>query len=128
MRLLLDSHALIWALDDPARLSPRASADLRNLANQLLLSAGTLWEIAIKVGVKKLSLSLPYRQWMNKAITDLDLDVLPIELEHAEVQAGLPHHHRDPFDRLIVAQSLAERVPIVSMDAQFDSYGITRIW
>jgi PIN domain nuclease of toxin-antitoxin system len=128
MRPLLDAHTLIWALDNPSRLGPQAIIELKNTANQLLLSAGTLWELAIKVGQKKLSLSLPYRQWMTQAIADLGLSIVPITVDYADVQAGLPRHHGDPFDRLLVAQAVVEGVPIISADAQLDAYGITRIW
>jgi len=128
VKLIVDTHALLWALDDPAKLSQKAAVELKSLGNDLVVSAGTIWEIAIKVGLNKLSLSLPYRQWMAKAVTDLGLVVIPITLENAEVQAGLPHHHRDPFDRLLVAQCLVDSLPVVSMDAQLDSYGVIRIW
>ena len=84
--------------------------------------------MAIKVGLKKLDLSLPYRPWMGRAIADLGLTVLPITVEYADVQSGLPRHHGDPFDRLLVAQPIAEGVPVVSADPQLDTYGITRIW
>ena len=72
------------------------------------MSAATIWEIGIKVGLKKLSLSMPYREWMNKAIADLGLTLLPITVEYADVQAGLPKHHGDPFDRLLAAQASRE--------------------
>jgi PIN domain nuclease of toxin-antitoxin system len=128
VRLLVDAHSLIWAVDDPSQLSSAAAAELRNLSNQLLVGAGTIWELSIKVGLGKLSLSLPYRQWMAKAINDLTLSMLPITIDYADVQAGLPHHHGDPFDRLLVAQAIFEGIPVVSADAQFDAYGIGRIW
>lgn len=128
MRLLVDSHSLIWAVDDPSRLTSTAATALRNPANELLLSAATLWEIAIKTGLGKLTLSLRYRQWMDKAIADLDLAILPITVEYADVQATLPQHHRDPFDRLVIAQALTETVAIVSADAGLDQYGVTRLW
>jgi PIN domain nuclease of toxin-antitoxin system len=128
MKPLLDAHTLIWAVDDPSRLGPQAVIELKNTANQLLLSAGTLWELAIKVGQKKLSLSLPYRQWMAKAIADLGLSILPITVAYADVQAGLPRNHGDPFDRLLVAQAMVEGIPIISADAMLDACGITRIW
>ena len=128
MRLLVDSHTLIWAVDDPARLSSAASAALQDPANELLLSAATVWEIAIKVGLNKLNLTLPFRQWMNQAIADLGLALLPITVEYAAVQSGLPDHHRDPFDRLIIAQALTEAVPVVSADPGLDTYGVTRLW
>jgi PIN domain nuclease of toxin-antitoxin system len=94
----------------------------------LLLSSGSIWEIAIKVGLKKLTLSLPYRAWIEKAIADLDLSFLPITVEYADAQSVLPNHHKDPFDRLLVAQSQVEGAPLVSADATLDTYGITRIW
>jgi PIN domain nuclease of toxin-antitoxin system len=128
MRLLLDTHTLIWAVDQPAKLSPGATTALQDPANELLLSAATIWEIAIKVAVKKLNLSGPYRPWCEKAIGDLKLSVLPITVESVDIQAGLPMHHRDPFDRMLAAHGLVERVPLVSADSQFDTYGITRLW
>lgn len=84
--------------------------------------------IAIKVGLKKLSLSMPYKQWITKAMADLDMIVLPITVEYADVQAGLPNHHRDPFDRMLVAQSQVENIHLVSADPVFDQYGINRLW
>jgi PIN domain nuclease of toxin-antitoxin system len=103
-------------------------AAMQNPANDLLLSAATIWELAIKVGQGKISLSLPYRQWMETAITDLELEILPVTVEYAERQSVLPPHHKDPFDRLLIAQAQIEAIPIVSADTAFDSYGITRIW
>src|SRR5262245_25196579 len=114
MRHLIDSQSLIWYVDQDQLLTATAHATITDPNNQLRLSAATIWEIAIKVGLKKLLLSLPYQQWMNKAIADLSLSVLPITVEYADAQAGLPHHHRDPFDRLIAAQALVEKVSIVS--------------
>jgi PIN domain nuclease of toxin-antitoxin system len=128
MRLLIDAQAVLWAVDDPARLSRAAAGALQDPANQLLIGAGTIWEISIKVGLGKLTLSLPYRQWMDQVILDLGLSILPITVAYTDRQALLPHHHRDPFDRLLIAQSLTDSIPIVSADGQFDSYGIVRIW
>ena len=128
MRHLIDAHSLIWALDDPRKLGPRAIAVLEDPANELLVSVGTIWELSIKVGLGKLSLSLPYRTWMEKALIDLALVVSPITLEVAERQMALPFHHRDPFDRLLVAQCLVEAISIVSADSVFEQYGVSRIW
>lgn len=128
MRLLLDSHTLIWAVDDPVRLSSQAAASLQDGDNSLLLSAATIWEVGIKAGLGKLSLSLPYRQWMAQAMADLGVGVLPITVEYADVQAGLPAHHGDPFDRLLVAQAIVEQIGIVSKDSIFESYGVQRMW
>jgi PIN domain nuclease of toxin-antitoxin system len=128
MRVLLDTHALIWYVDQDHLLSPTAHAAITDPNNDLLLSAATVWEVAIKVGLGKLTLSLPYRQWMNQAMNDLGLALLPVTVEYAAVQAALPHHHGDPFDRLLVAQALTEGVVLVSADAAFDPYGVTRLW
>ncbi len=128
MKLLVDAHTLIWAVDDPSKLSPPAATALQDAGNDLLLSAGTIWEIAIKVGLGKLSLSMPYRQWMNQAISDLGMTVLPITVEYADAQGNLPKHHGDPFDRLLVAQARVENMALVSADPGFDPYGINRLW
>lgn len=128
MRLLLDTHALIWAMDEPIRLSGPATIALQDPANDLLLSAATVWELAIKIGTGKLTFSLPYRQWIDKAIADLQLAILPVTVEYAERLIALANHHKDPFDRLIIAQALVEGVSIVCADTVFDAYGVTRLW
>ena len=94
MRHLVDAHSLIWALDDPRKLGLRAIAVLEDPTNELLVSVGTIWELSIKVGLGKLSLSLPYRTWMEKALIDLALVVSPITLAVAERQMALPFHQR----------------------------------
>ncbi|MCY2968610.1 MAG: type II toxin-antitoxin system VapC family toxin [Planctomycetota bacterium] len=128
MRVLLDSHILIWALDDPSKLSVTAIRTLQDPANEMVISAGTMWELSIKIALGKLTLSLPFREFLNKAIAALGLVVLPITLDHADRQSGLPFHHRDPFDRLLAAQSLVEGITIISADAIFDQYGVKRTW
>jgi len=80
------------------------------------------------VGQGKIRLSLPYRLWVEKAIADLKLNILPITVKYAERQSTLPPHHKDPFDRLMIAQALVEGIPIVGVDQAFDPYGVTRIW
>lgn len=128
MRHLVDAHSLIWALDDPRKLGVKAIAALEDPANELVVSAGTIWELSIKVGLEKLSLSLTYRKWIERAVADLGLVVLPITLEVAERQMKLPFHHRDPFDRLLAAQCIVESMPLVSADSVFDQYRVIRIW
>jgi PIN domain nuclease of toxin-antitoxin system len=128
MRVLIDAHTLLWAVDDVSKLSSPALAALQDPSNDLFVSAGTIWEMAIKVGLGKLALSRPYRPWIEQALADLGAIVLPISVPHADVQAALPHHHRDPFDRLLIAQALVEGMAIVGVDVQFDSYGVVRIW
>jgi PIN domain nuclease of toxin-antitoxin system len=128
MRLLIDSHALIWYVDQHQQLSPASHAAISDPSNELLLSAGSIWEIAIKIGLGKLSLTQPYSLWMSQALSDLGMTILPITVEYADAQASLPKHHSDPFDRLIVAQALVENISVVSADARMDAYGITRLW
>ena len=128
MRVLLDTHTVIWWVDQDHLLGAAARAAITDPANELLLSAGTIWEIAIKVALGKLSLSMPYRQWMTQAMKDLGATLLPITIEYADAQARLPLHHRDPFDRLLIAQAQVDDVPLISGDAIFDQYSIARLW
>jgi PIN domain nuclease of toxin-antitoxin system len=128
MRLLLDTHALIWAVDDPAQLGSAARVALEDESNEILISAATVWEIAIKTGLRKLTLSMPYKEWMNQALADLGSTILPITVEYADAQAALPFHHRDPFDRLLIAQAQVEDMSLASNETTFDDYGIKRVW
>jgi PIN domain nuclease of toxin-antitoxin system len=125
---LLDTHSLVWAVQEPSKLSSAALAAILDPANDRLLSAATIWELAIKVDIGKITLSMPYRQWMDKAFVDLQLILLPITVEYAERQSTLPPHHKDPFDRLLIAQALVEGVPLVCADSAFDAYGVVRLW
>ena len=108
--------------------SAPAMAAMQDPANDRLLSAATIWELAIKVGLGKIALSMPYRQWMETAITDLKLDIVPITVEYAERLSLLPFYHKDPFDRLMIAQALVDGISIVGVDVAFDAYGVTRLW
>ena len=128
MRAIIDSHALIWAVDDPERLASKAREVIGDSTNEILFSSSSIWELAIKVGLGKLILSLPFDTWMRQAVTDLRLTILPITIECADVQSKLENHHRDPFDRLLVAHARVWGVPIISSDPIFDRYGIQRIW
>jgi PIN domain nuclease of toxin-antitoxin system len=128
VRILIDTHALLWYVDQDHLLSTKAHAEITDPNNDLFVSAATIWEIAIKVGIGKLTLTGPYRPWMDKALSDLGAVLLPITVVYADILVSLPALHRDPFDRLIVAQSLNDSIPIVSGDVLLDGYGITRIW
>ncbi|HTU91795.1 MAG TPA: type II toxin-antitoxin system VapC family toxin [Gemmataceae bacterium] len=101
---------------------------LTNPTNTLFFSAASMWEIAIKVGIGKLILADPYDVFMNQAISTTGLTILPIEVRNAAVLTALPRHHGDPFDRMLIAQALVETMPLVSADAVFDAYGVTRLW
>ena len=128
MRFLIDSHTLIWYVDQDQFLSLASHAAISEPTNEVLLSAGSIWEIGIKIGLGKLVLTQPFSVWMNQAITHLHATVLPLTVEYVEVQSNLPKHHGDPFDRLLVAQAIVEQISIISADATLDAYGITRIW
>jgi len=128
MRILLDTHTLLWFVNNNPQISHKAKHVLASGANEILLSACTLWEIAIKVGLNKLQLNKPYEAFVNKAIADNNLALLPITVQHGTALITLPMCHRDPFDRMLVAQAMVERVPIISCDTALDAYPVTRIW
>jgi PIN domain nuclease of toxin-antitoxin system len=126
--LLIDSHALLWFVWDDSNLSPTAKALLEDPANQKLVSMATCWEIAIKVGMKKLDLGEPATTFLPRELASNKFDLLGIELAHATFVERLPPHHKDPFDRMLVAQAIIEKLPLVSADAAFDQYGVIRLW
>lgn len=128
MKLLLDTQAFLWFVLNDARLSATARALLIDPANELLLSPASYWEIAIKVSIGKYQVPGPFQDFMNRQIAQNQLTTLPIAVSHAAVVANLPFHPRDPFDRLLIAQALAENLPLVSSDAVVDAYGVTRLW
>jgi PIN domain nuclease of toxin-antitoxin system len=128
MNLLLDTHALLWFLNNDPALSATAKALIEDPANHKFVSVATCWEIAIKVGLKKLDLGEPATTFLPRELATNHFDLLGIELRHATFVETLPPHHRDPFDRLLIAQALIEAMPIVSADAAFDAYGVTRLW
>jgi PIN domain nuclease of toxin-antitoxin system len=122
------SHALIWSYFDPSKLSRRAATELGDPTNHVFVSAASPWEIAIKLSVGKLQLAEPLLDFVHHAVFDNGYRILPIEPRHAAQVIALPYHHRDPFDRMIVAQAIMENLPVVSSDPQLDQYGIQRIW
>jgi PIN domain nuclease of toxin-antitoxin system len=126
--LLLDTHTVLWFWWDNPRLSAPAKALICDSANRKLVSMATPWEVAIKVSRKKLDIGDPYRGFFDQHMIRTYFEWLHIAAKHLDVVAELPFHHNDPFDRLIAAQAQTEGVPVVSADAQFDSYGVTRLW
>jgi PIN domain nuclease of toxin-antitoxin system len=125
--ILLDTHSLLWWLDNDDRLSRRAREAIQNPITQVLVSVGSLWEIAIKQRLGKLKASNLVNNF-QKELDDAGFVELPISGVHAIRAAVLPINHRDPFDRLLIAQAEIENVPIVSRDSQFDAYGVHRVW
>lgn len=128
MRLLLDTCALLWLLGDDPKLSGAAKAALLDPADERWLSPISLLEIAIKVRLGKLPLPKPYSVLFPAELARNDIHLLPLDPEHIEPLAILPLHHRDPFDRVIAATALVEGLCLVSADATFDRYGLTRLW
>ena len=129
MTLILDTHSAIWAATNQSHLlTPSALAAVSDRTSRRLLSIASCWEIAIKAGLDKLELEVPLSNLFSAFLIDLKLEVLPIRVTHTLRIAALPHHHRDPFDRMLVAQALVEDIPIVSKDPKLDAYGIRRIW
>ena len=124
MKLLLDTHIFIWWADQPEKLSPAALSALQDEANDLLLSVASVWEMQIKIQLGKLKLSLPLRELIQNQQETNDLMVSPVALTHVLALDSLPFHHKDPFDRLLIAQSIEEKLTIVTADSQFSSYSV----
>jgi len=127
MKLLLDTHAFLWFVSGDERLSRRARQQLAAPGAQPVLSVASVWEIAIKAGLERLDLPLPVDRFIAEKVAD-GLQVLDIEWRHATAVAGLPWHHNDPFDRLLIAQALHEHLPLITADAVFPKYGVAIIW
>lgn len=127
MNLLLDTHAFIWFINGDKSLTAKARRTIENAANRSFISIASLWEIAIKVSINRLELSGPYEKIIEH-IYNNGFDLLSINFEHTSLISKLEFHHRDPFDRLIIAQALFENMSIISKDKVFDSYNIKRIW
>src|SRR5947207_2131604 len=128
MRLLLDTHTFLWFIMGSANLSVNARDLIENPVNERLLSVASLWEIAIKTGLKKLTLSAPFDELIPAQLKLNGIDMLDIKVDHLSSLVTLPFHHRDPFDRLIAAQAIVEKVAVISLDGAFDAYGVTRRW
>ncbi len=127
MRLLLDTHVLLWWFTDDRRLSRNARRALGRSDVEAFVSAVSAWEIAIKSKAGKLNAEEMLDR-LPEELREAGFSVLPITLEHAIRAGSLPEHHRDPFDRMLVAQAQAEHLPVLSNDAAFDQYGVRRVW
>jgi PIN domain nuclease of toxin-antitoxin system len=127
LRILLDTHALLWWLRDDPRLSRVGRSILRDKDNEILVSAAVGWEVAIKVNLGKINPPSVIDELENAVSTEAFTD-LPITLAHAVRAGALPLHHRDSFDRLLAAQAQVLDIPILSSDPLFDVYGVQRFW
>ena len=128
MNLLLDTHTLLWFVLGDAQLSATARQLIEDVTNPKFVSPAAYWEIAIKISIGKYALNEPYETFMDRAIRQNGFLILPIEPRHTALLANMPFHHRDPFDRLIIAQAMVEGLAIVSADPVFDAYSVQRLW
>ena len=124
MRLLLDTHAALWWIGGDRRLGEQARAELEDDANEVLLSAAVVWEVAIKRSLRKLEAPGEFAGTLLQA----DVRGLPVSVEHASLVERLPWHHRDPFDRLLVAQASVEGAALVTADEGLRAYGVPIVW
>ncbi len=128
MRLLLDTHTLLWWATDRARVSPAALAVCEDASNVLLLSVVSVWEMQIKAQLGKLTLTIPLATLVEREVTTNGMTLLRVELAHVLALDTLPVHHKDPFDRLLIAQGQLEGATLVTSDGVFAHYGISRLW
>jgi PIN domain nuclease of toxin-antitoxin system len=128
MRLLLDTHTFLWLVEGSPNLSAAAQTALCDPANSLHLSAASLWELAIKTSNKKLTLTDPLGVFVGKWIPEYHIASLPIDVAHALAVAGLPDYHRDPFDRILLAQAIVEGMTLVSADSKLSPYSVPILW
>ena len=128
MRLLLDTHALLWWLNDDRLLPAKARKLIALSSNAVVVSAASAWEIATKVRLGKLDMAADLAADFSNVLSQEGFESLPISVDHALRAGLLPGPHKDPFDRMLIAQAQAEGVPIVSSDTVFDSYGVRRLW
>lgn len=128
MKLLLDTHTLLWFLGGDPRLSAQARAAIEDLSNRRLFSIAGAWEVAIKVSLGKLSLTVPFEDLIPGQLDANYIELLQLRPEHIAKLIPLPLHHRDPFDRILVTQAIVEGATLVSADAVLDQYGVARLW
>lgn len=128
MKVLLDTQTFLWWIANDSQLSERARTVIEDADHQLFLSAASGWEIAIKTRIGKLRLADDLQGFVSEQLRINAIQVLPIQMAHALHVAALPDHHRDPFDRMLVAQSQLEQLPILTIDPQIAQYSVTVIW
>jgi PIN domain nuclease of toxin-antitoxin system len=128
MKFLLDTQAFLWFVLNNRALSQVARDLIVDPLNDILLSPASYWEIAIKVSIGKYQIPENFETWIEYQVQVNELEILPIKVAHVAAIVTLPFHHKDPFDRLLVAQALTEKIPIISVDAVLDNYAVTRYW
>ncbi len=128
MKTLLDTHALLWLITNDKRLSPKAKDAFLDQENDLFFSAAGFWEICIKMSLGKLRLEPDWLDVIRGEMAANTIHWLPVEISHCAELVRLPFHHRDPFNRVLVAQAIVEKMQLLSYDARLSDYGVTRIW
>lgn len=127
MNLLLDTHSFIWFVNGDENLSAKAKKEILKPSNTKLISIASIWEMAIKTSLGKLKIHRPFKEVLNQ-INENGFEILPIDFEHTLLVNQLEFHHRDPFDRLIIAQAISEGLTIMTRDKNFHSYDVKLIW
>jgi PIN domain nuclease of toxin-antitoxin system len=127
MNVLLDTHTFLWYLQDSKELSYKAAEILEDPSHTLWFSIASLWEMSIKLGLGKLSLQNPFSE-LDEVLNQLKIEILNITFCDTECYLNLPLHHRDPFDRILVAQAMNHSLVLISRDRAFDAYPIQRVW
>lgn len=128
MNLLLDTHTFLWFIDGNSRLSTTARTLIEEPTNSRFLSLASLWEMAIKVSMGRLTFTQPFAPLLIDQLQRNRITLLDILFAHTVAVSQLPFHHRDPFDRMLIAQAIVEQMPIISIDSVFDTYPVTRLW
>ena len=128
MNVLLDTHTFLWFVEGSSDLSLTARQLIEAPSTRTFLSIASVWEMAIKASLGKLTLRAPFDQYISHYLSANGFGLLQISVEHTALIVTLPFHHRDPFDRLLVAQAQTEGMPLVSRDGALDAYGIRRLW
>jgi PIN domain nuclease of toxin-antitoxin system len=128
MRVLVDTHVFLWWVEGDRALPAKARAALANQDNECLISMVSAWELAIKAGLGKLKLALPVKRYVVEHVAANGFRMLDIQMAHVGRVETLHPHHGDPFDRLLIAQALEEKLPVVTADPVFRKYGVKRIW
>ena len=127
-RILLDTHAFLWWCGGSSRLSSAAQQAISNPTNEIFVSAACLWELATKIRIGKLIFPRPTGGPLLDEVHAERFTALPISAVHAELAGSLDHQHSDPFDRMLIAQAISEHLTLVSNEALFDCFGVTRLW
>jgi PIN domain nuclease of toxin-antitoxin system len=128
MNLLLDSHAFVWMHEEPHKLSVNVAYEILNPANQIFLSVVTVWELQIKIALKKFSFSDTLENVILREQQTNKVQILPVKLSHALYLENLPLHHKDPFDRLLISQAIVENMILVTSDSEFVKYQAKLLW